>query len=163
MNQKEFQKEFREKQQQLQLKMLDANRNRAQTVSIGMSGSGMTEITMRGDDGTFLWNVYRPAQVIELIHQLASNVGPRIHIQPRKDFASYREWKDFASYREWKEVPEEEKTYLNGFSPFADQQIGCEKTELLPQETNKSMEKDNVATKKAVNKRASKRSRATTR
>ena len=154
MNQKEFQKEFREKQQQLQLKMLDANRNRAQTVSIGMSGSGMTEITMRGDDGTFLWNVYRPAQVIELIHQLASNVGCHIHIQPRKDFASYREWK---------EVPEEEKTYLNGFSPLADQQIGCEKTELLPQETNKSMEKDNVATKKAVNKRASKRSRATTR
>ena len=154
MNKKEFEKEFRERQQQQQLKMLDANRNRAQAVSIGMSGSGTTEITMRGDDGTFLWNVYQPVQVIEFIHQLAASIGCHIRVQPRKDFASWREWE---------EVTEEEKIHLNGFPPFAGQKIGCEKTGLLPQETNKSMEKNNVATKKAVNKRASKRSRATTR
>ena len=118
MNKKEFEKEFRERQQQQQLKMLDANRNRAQAVSIGMSGSGTTEITMRGDDGTFLWNVYQPVQVIEFIHQLAASIGCHIRVQPRKDFASWREWE---------EVTEEEKIHLNGFPPFAGQKIGCEK------------------------------------
>jgi hypothetical protein len=39
MNKKEFEKEFQEKQQRQQLEALDANRNRAQSVSIGMSGS----------------------------------------------------------------------------------------------------------------------------
>ena len=154
MNKKEFEKQFKEKQQQHQLSMLGANRTRAQAVSVGMSGSGTTEITMRGDDGTFLWNVYQPTQVIELIHQLASNVGCHIHIQPRKDFASWREWQ---------EVDEEENLKLNGFPPFAGQNLEYKKTDLLDSKTNQVVEKDNVATKKAVNKRASKRSRAATR
>jgi 6-phosphogluconolactonase/glucosamine-6-phosphate isomerase/deaminase len=54
MNKKQFEKEFKERQHQQQLKSLDANRNRAQSVSIGLSGGGTTEITMRGVDGTFL-------------------------------------------------------------------------------------------------------------
>jgi hypothetical protein len=51
MNKKQFEKEFKERQHQQQLKSLDANRNRAQSVSIGLSGGGTTEITMRGVDG----------------------------------------------------------------------------------------------------------------
>ena len=124
------------------------------TATVVEAGSGTTEITMRGDDGTFLWNVYQPTQVIELIHQLASNVGCHIHIQPRKDFASWREWQ---------EVDEEENLKLNGFPPFAGQNLEYKKTDLLDSKTNQVVEKDNVATKKAVNKRASKRSRAATR
>jgi len=143
VNKKDFKKQFEERQQQHQLSMLDANRSRAQAVSVGMSGSGTTEITMRGDDGTFLWNVYSPAQVIELIHQLAGNVGCHIHIQPRKDFASWRNWQ---------EVNEEEG--------FCGQNLEHKKPDLLDRKTNQGMEKDNVATKKAVNRRASKRSRA---
>ena len=80
MNKKEFEKEFRERQQQQQLSALDSNRNRAQSVSIGMSASGTTEITMRGVDGTFLWNLYQPVQVTEFIHQLAASIGCHIYI-----------------------------------------------------------------------------------
>jgi hypothetical protein len=155
MNKKEFEKEFTERQQQAQLKALDANKNRAQAVSIGMSGSGTTEITMRGQDGTFLWNCYQPAQVTEFIHQLAASIGCHIHIQPRNDFASWREWR---------EPSEAERLHLNGFPPFAGELKGSEKIGLAPtQEQNSSMENENVATKKAVNKRAVKRRRAATK
>jgi hypothetical protein len=152
MNKKEFEKEFRERQQQQQLSALDSNRNRAQSVSIGMSASGTTEITMRGVDGTFLWNLYQPVQVTEFIHQLAASIGCHIHIQPRDDFGSWREWR---------EPSETEKLRLNGFPPFAGQQLGHEKVGLLPQE--EVQEKENVATKKAVNKRNTKRSRSSTK
>lgn len=152
MNKKEFEKEFRERQQQQQLSALDSNRNRAQSVSIGMSGSGTTEITMRGVDGTFLWNVYQPVQVTEFIHQLAASIGCHIHIQPREDFGSWREWR---------QPSEQERLHLNGFPPFAEQKIGYQKTGLLPQA--QVTEQENVATKKAVNKRSTKRSRASTK
>ena len=152
MNKKEFEKEYRERQQQQQLSSLDSNRNRAQSVSIGMSGSGTTEITMRSADGTFLWNVYQPVQVTEFIHQLASSIGCHIHIQPRDDFGSWREWR---------EPSEAERLHLNGFPPFAGQQLGYQKVGLLPQQKN--TEKENVAIEKTVNKRSTKRSRATTK
>lgn len=154
MNKKEFEKEFRERQQQQQLSALDSNRNRAQSVSIGMSGSGTTEITMRGVDGTFLWNVYQPVQVTEFIHQLAASIGCHIHIQPRNDFGSWREWR---------EPTEQELLHLNGFPPFAGQQLGHEKVGLLPQQKVMEKEKENVATKKAVNKRSIKQGRASSK
>jgi hypothetical protein len=154
MNKKDFEKVFRERQQQQQLSALDSNRNRAQSVSIGMSGSGTTEITMRGIDGTFLWNVYQPVQVTEFIHQLAASIGCHIHIQPRNDFGSWREWR---------EPTEEERLHLNGFPPFAGQQVGHEKVGLLPQNTKQITEKEDVATKKAVNKRSVKRSRSSSK
>jgi len=163
MNKKEFEKEFRERQQQQQLETLDSNRNRAQSVSIGMSGSGTTEITMRGVNGTFLWNAYQPVQVTEFIHQLAASIGCHIHIQPRDDFGSWREWR---------ETSEAEKLHLNGFPPFAGQIQGSHKVGLIKNESiNPGMEnikedvqeKENVATKKAVNKRSTKRSRTSTK
>ena len=163
MNKKEFEKQFQERQQQQQLRTLEANKNRAQSVSIGMSGSGTTEITMRGEDGTFLWNVYQPVQVTEFIHQLAASIGCHIHIQPRDDFGSWREWR---------EPTTAEKLHLNGFPPFPNQELGHEKVGLLKQEPTtpgmvkpqvKNSEKENVATKKAVNKRTTKRSRSSSK
>lgn len=155
MNKKEFEKVFQERQQQAQLRSLDANRNRAQAVSIGMSGSGTTEITMRGQDGTFLWNCYQPVQVIEFIHQLAASIGCHIHVQPRNDFASWREWR---------QIDEQEKLHLNGFPPFAEELTEDKKVGLAPpEEENSPTENDNVATKKAVNKRSTKRAGAPAR
>jgi hypothetical protein len=152
MNKKEFQKELAERQQQAQLTSLEANKNRAQAVSIGMSGSGTTEITMRGQDGTFLWNCYQPVQVTEFIHQLAASIGCHIHIQPRNDFASWREWREHS---------EQEKLHLNGFPPFAEEMLGraLQLGLTSPQEQTSVMENENVATKKAVNKRSTKRTR----
>jgi hypothetical protein len=152
MNKKEFEREFNKKQRMAQLSSLDANKNRAQSVSIGMSASGMTEITMRGEDGTFLFNVYQPVQVTEFIHQLAAGIGCHIHLQPRKDFGSWREWR---------EPTEEDRLHLNGFPPFAGQIRGSEKIGLAPKEKNEITETENVATKKAVNKRSTKRTRTT--
>jgi len=152
MNKKEFEKEFRERQQQQQLSALESNRNRAQSVSIGMSGSGTTEITMRGQDGTFLWNVYQPVQVTEFIHQLAASIGCHIHIQPRDDFGSWREWR---------EPSEAERLHLNGFPPYAGLQAGFQKIGHLPKAED--TEQEHVATKKAVNKRSTKRSRSSSK
>ena len=155
MNKKEFQKKLAEKQQEHQLETLNANKNRAQSLSIGSSASGTTEITMRGETGAFLWNIYQPTQVIEFIHQLAASVGCHIHIQPRNDFSSWRQWK---------EPSESERLHLKGFPPFAlgesnHHKIGLEQKS---SELNvaKLEEKENaVATKKAVNKRSVKRTR----
>jgi hypothetical protein len=162
MNQKEFEKQFKERQQQQQLSALESNKNRAQSVSIGMSNSGTTEITMRGENGTFLWNVYQPVQVTEFIHQLAASIGCHLHIQPREDFGSWREWQ---------QPNAQQLQHLNGFPPFAGQINGTHETGLLKKsETSAGMaqprvkqEKKNVATKKTVNKRSTKRGRTTSK
>jgi hypothetical protein len=115
---------------------------------------------MRGVNGRFLWNVYQPVEVVELINQLSASIGCHIAIQPRNDFASWRGWR---------EISAEEKLRLNGFPPFQDQltheqmQQGIKAVE-SKENTNLGIEeKENVATKKAVNKRSPKRSRTTTK
>ena len=163
MNNEDLDRAVKEHHVKQQIRSLEANQNRAQSVSIGMSGSGTTEITMRGEDGTFLWNIYQPVQVTEFIHQLAASIGCHIHIQPRKDFSSWREWN---------EPTEQEQLHLNGFPPFAQERVGYEKVGLIKQEKSpglapkpkvKAAEKENVATKKAVNKRSTKRTRTPTK
>lgn len=109
MTQEEMQEQIAALQQQMQLKSVAADRNRAQTVSVGKLGCGETEISMRGVDGTYLFNIYHPAEVVELIHQLAANIGCHIMLKPRDDFASWREWK---------EVTDEDRQHLNGWAPF---------------------------------------------
>jgi|TARA_R110002012_G_scaffold318414_1_gene536835 hypothetical protein len=110
MNKKEYEKKLEEKNRKEQLESMDANATRAQAISIGSSGSGTTEITMRGRNGVFLWNVFQPVQVIELIHQMSASIGCHIHIQPREDFASWRDWP---------KLGEADKLHLNGHPPFA--------------------------------------------
>jgi hypothetical protein len=163
MNKKEFEKEFAEKQQRAQLEALDSNRCRAQAVSIGMSASGTTEITMRGVNGSFLWEIYQPMQVTELIHQLAASIGCHIYIQPRNDFGSWRQWKEPSA---------EERLHLNGFPPFAQsfehrEGLGMHKQhgenpELPNKIAAKELQHESpVATEKTVKRRSTKRTAKT--
>jgi len=94
MNKKEFEKEMQRRDQERYFESLEANKNRAQALTVGSSGGGTTEITMRSNSGNFLWNVYQPVEVVEIIHQMAASIGCHIHIQPRNDFASWRQWKE---------------------------------------------------------------------
>lgn len=86
-----------------------SNHSRARSVTIGTCFGGTTEVMMRGDGGRHMWCAMQPVEVIELIHQLASNVGCHIAIKPREDFSSWRDWK----------VSEAEKLHMNGWAPFA--------------------------------------------
>ena len=157
MTEKEIEKEIRRKEKMRRLAQLNAEDCRAQTFSIGNAGGGITDIIMRSSTGTFLWNTYQPVEVIEFIHQMAANIGCHIHVVPRKDFSSWRNWG----------ISEEEMLESNsGWAPQPQidrekcQQIGARKID-LPQELKE--ESNEVATKKAVNKRTTKRGRTSTK
>jgi hypothetical protein len=67
--------------------------NRARSVTVGTAFGGTTELMMRKNDGSVVWAILQPVEAVELIHQLAASVGCHIHIQPRDDFASWRDWR----------------------------------------------------------------------
>ena len=159
-----LEREIHFKMKERQLAAMGQEDNRAQGITIGLAGGGTTEITMRGVTGGYLWNVYQPVEVVELINQLAANIGCHIHIRPRNDFSSWRQWK---------EISDEEREALNGFPPFSEDysdgfRLGTG-SPVLPSQKNQpitriSYEPENkdqkdVATKKTVNKRSAKRSR----
>lgn len=98
----------RELEAKMDLENRESNYNRARSVTVGTAFGGTTEILMRGDGGRHLWCAMQPVEVIELIHQLAANVGCNIQIAPKKDFSSWRDWR----------VSEAEKQHLNGHAPF---------------------------------------------
>ena len=110
MNDREFQKEVVRRQRAQQLRSIEADKNRAQTISVGSAGGGTTEISLRGIDGAYLFHLMHPPEVVELIHQLAASNGLHIALKPRDDFASWRQWK---------EVTDEDRQHLNGWAPFA--------------------------------------------
>jgi hypothetical protein len=160
MTEKELQKELNRRHKLRQLETLEANETRAQSLTVGTSGGGSVEITMRSHSGRFLWNTYQPVEVVEFINQLAAGIGCHIHILPRQDFASWRDWK----------VTPEELEHARGIQQF--QGVGHsphpkalgrkEYTAGMAQQISpmeEVQEKENVATKKAVNKRSTKRSR----
>lgn len=164
-----LEREIHFKMKERQLAAMGQEDNRAQGITIGLAGGGTTEITMRGVTGGYLWNVYQPVEVVELINQLAANIGCHIHIQPRHDFSSWRQWK---------EISDEERDRLNGFPPFSESGDDCFRlgtgSPLLPSQKNQPVtriarepehkDKENaVATKKTFNKRSPKRSRASTK
>lgn len=91
-----------------QERLLEQDKFRAQSYSVGKIGPGSTELSMRGVDGNYLFTMLHPADVVELIHQLSANIGCHLAIQPRQDFASYREWK---------ELTETDYERLNGWTP----------------------------------------------
>ena len=134
-----------------------ADLNRARSVTVGTCFGGTTELSMRGDGGMSLWCIMQPVEVIELIHQLAANVGCHINLQPRKDFSSWRDWR----------VSEEEQKRLGGHPPFVNDMAPHQnKGQVLPAPEQqpgvnplpKLKDKENVvATKKTVNGRSAKR------
>jgi hypothetical protein len=76
---------------------------RARSVTVGTAFGGTTELIMRRGDGSFTFAIMQPVEVIELIHQLAANIGCHLQLVPRKDFGSWRDWKyteaELAHYR----------------------------------------------------------------
>lgn len=99
---------LRELQAKMDLENHESNYNRARSIMVGTAFGGTAEIMMRGDGGRHLWCLMQPVEVIELIHQLAANVGCTAALTPRKDFATWRDWR----------VSEAEKKHLNGHAPF---------------------------------------------
>ncbi len=148
MKKKDWKKKREEKNYKNSIDSLNANDNRAASISIGSSGNGTTEIMIRGQYGGFMWNVYNPTQVVEMIHQLSASIGCNIHIQPRKDFASWREWN---------EPTKEELEHLRGWSPFPQLNDEITKLGMLKKEELLGFKKeeleDGMATAKTVNKR----------
>jgi len=162
MTEKELQKELNRRHKLRQLETLEANETRAQSITVGTAGGGSIEITMRSSSGRFLWNTYQPVEVVEFINQLAAGIGCHINILPRQDFASWRDWK----------VTPEELEHARGIQPFQGVGHSPHPNILGREEYTAGMapqisplkedvqEKENVATKKAVNKRSTKRSRS---
>ena len=103
-----LQKQLKEIEDARLLRDLKASQSRARSVSVGTAFGGTTELNMRLEDGTSVWCPMQPVEVIELIHQLAANVGCHIALKPRDDFSSWREWR----------VSEAEKKHLKGWAPF---------------------------------------------
>lgn len=101
-------KKVRELEAKMDLEVRESNYSRARSITVGTAFGGTTEIMMRGDGGRHLWCLMQPVEVVELLHQLAANVGCNIDVKPRKDFSSWRDWR----------VSEAEKKHLNGHAPF---------------------------------------------
>lgn len=99
---------LREMEAEMDLENRESNRNRARSITVGTAFGGTTEILMRSDGGRHIWCTMQPVEVIELINQLAANVGCNISIKPKDDFASWRDWR----------VSEAEKKHLNNHVPF---------------------------------------------
>lgn len=113
-------KKLRELESKMDLENRESNYNRARSITVGTAFGGTSEIMMRGDGGRHLWCAMQPCEVVELINQLAANVGCNVVLKPRNDFASWRDWR----------VSDSEKKHLNGHVPFVNdmavfQQLGA--------------------------------------
>lgn len=169
---KATQRKLSEIQAQQDIQNFQSSLNRARSVTVGTCFGGTTELMLRGNDGSVLWTPMQPVEVIELIHQLAANVGCHIALKPRDDFGSWREWR----------VSEAEKQHLNGHPPFVNdmgvfQQLGAKGFDQTKAEQVMSDElaqkeyeyvngaarrkvvknEQTVATQKTVNRRSDKR------
>ena len=171
MKQKELQTRLNEIRNRQEVEGYESTFNRARAITVGTSFGGTTEVSMRGNGDKFLYCIMQPVEVIELIHQLAANIGCHIAVKPRDDFGSWREWR----------VPESEKKHLQGHAPFVNDMavfqrlgaIGFDQAQAeatmehwLSQkeyeyvngaaQMKKEQANEKVATKKTVNRRSSK-------
>ena len=165
MNKKEKAKRLAEIQNAAEVKAMHEGLTRARSITVGTAFGGTTEISMRGQGMDHLYCIMQPVEVIELIHQLASNVGCHINLQPRKDFSSWRDWKyteeELLHYRGDQGVPGVgHAPHVNDMAPHMqvganvpppDQQPGLN---ALPEIRN---QEHVVAIKKTVNRRDTKR------
>jgi len=108
MKRTEAKRKLEEMQLEMEIESRASNLNRARSVTVGTAFGGTTEIMMRSDGGRHIWCIMQPVEVIELIHQLAANVGCHMALKPREDFSSWRDWK----------VSDQEKLHYNGWAPF---------------------------------------------
>jgi hypothetical protein len=83
---------LREIEEEMMVESRKGDLKRARSVTVGTAGGGATELMLRGNDGSILWSIMQPVEVIELIHQLSANVGCHIALKPRDDFSSWRRW-----------------------------------------------------------------------
>lgn len=125
---------------------------RGRSVCVGNAGGGVSELSIRTSDGHSIWYVMQPVEVTELIHQLAASIGCHIHLQPRKDFGSWRQWN---------EAPNENPSWPPMAVPHTQQNLKLPEPEmqpgLQPNAMNRSTDNDPVmATKKPVNRRRTK-------
>lgn len=132
MSEKSIKEQLEELEAQRLIRDHIASTTRARSIAVGTAFGGTTEVNMRCDDGRSVWCLMQPVEVVELINQLAANVGCHIALKPRKDFATWRDWR----------VTEEEKLHYNGWAPFVNDmapfvQIG---KEYVDQEMLKQME-----------------------
>lgn len=171
MKRQEARKQIQAMQHKQEVENVESNFNRARSITVGTAFGGTTEVSMRGNGDRFLYSLMQPVEVIELIHQLAANIGCHIAIKPRDDFGSWREWR----------IPDADKKHLNGHPPFANdmavfQRLGAlgfnqkeaeatvegwlsqKEYEHVSREAQIKKEQANekVATKKTVNRRSSK-------
>ena len=145
---------------EMELMNLKSNASRARAVTVGTAFGGVTEVSLRGDGGVNLWCLLQPVEVTELIHQLAGNIGCHINIQPRKDFASWRQWKepenDLLAFHPPHPNDIAEQLHIGAVLPSPEKQAG------LNYKNKAKSQNESVAIEKTINKRKSKRTPATT-
>ena len=90
----ERKKRIKEIEAQMEIESRQSDLARARSITVGNAFGCVTEVSLRGTGDRFLWILMQPAEVVELVNQLAANIGCHIHIQPRNDFASWRQWKE---------------------------------------------------------------------
>jgi hypothetical protein len=171
MNEKQATKAIKELENRQRVAAHESTLNRARSITVGTSFGGTTEVSMRSEGNGFLYCIMQPVEVLELIHQLAANIGCHIAVKPRDDFGSWREWR----------VPDAEKQHLQGHPPFVNDMavfqrlgaIGFDQAQAeatmehwLSQkeyeyvnggaQIKKEPKDEKVATKKTVNRRSSK-------
>lgn len=106
MKKNDFKKVLDQHNAQFQANSLVAENTRARSITIGTAFGGTLEAGMRMVNGTYVWCILQPSEVIELIHQMAATIGCHICITPRNDFASWRNWN-------------EDKPSITNFPPFS--------------------------------------------
>ena len=99
--------------------------SRARAVTVGTAFGGSIEVSLRKGDGSSVFAILQPVETVELIHQLAAATGCHIHLQPRKDFSSWRNWnhtdEELANFRGGHSLPGAgHPPHSNAISPFAE-------------------------------------------
>lgn len=166
---KKTQKTMRE----LDEKMTAENRlgdfRRARSFTVGTAFGGVTEINMRGNDGNVTWATFQPVEVVELLHQLAANIGCHLHLTPRRDFASWRDWKyteaELEHYRGgFPHMGVGWPPHVNDMAPHMDKGMVLPPPEQQPgfrQGIEDGSNAETVAIEKVVKRKRAKRSTAT--
>jgi len=162
MTSKLTQKKLKELESVCALEQVETNRNRARSFTIGTAFGGVTELSMRTNDGRNIWATLQPVEVTELIHQLAANIGCHLQLTPRNDFSSWRNWR----------ITEHQHKHLQGHPAFPNDmephmKVGTDKFSIEDQrradsffppenlKNEREMELENVvATQETIDQRA---------